>query len=399
VFADPTVYASRIATAISFDRGRRWQPLGAVSDAVAANPAIAFDARGDAVLVTNEQSASGAWGLTLRRWSEPSRHDVARRRMWEAPNALAAPPATSVDERPVLAADGTGGLMACWARTTELGAYGRQAVLCRRSGDGGVTWDAPAQPSPGSVAGVPYGPYVAGVAVAQRHGLFTVAWVDTLAGLLDGSGLDSAWVSRSSDGVTWSGPVRAARFRPLPDRFAGDGFRNVTLLALADAGERLYLAYAADAGGHADVQLVRSDGAGARWGEAATVGAGDGDQFQPSLVLTRERVHVSFLDRRLDPAGTFVDEWLASSRNGGETWRERRLSHDSWDPAVGAPRSPTGDLLGDHQALVAAGCTVVALAADPHLAAERRDRDFDQGMPRSAVPQLFAWRRGGGGRC
>ena len=71
-------------------------------------------------------------------------------------------------------------LLACWMRTTDLGAYGRQAVLCRRSADGGMTWDAPAQRSPASVPGVPYGPYVGGVAVAGRRGAFTVAWVDTL---------------------------------------------------------------------------------------------------------------------------------------------------------------------------------------------------------------------------
>ena len=76
---------------------------------------------------------------------------------------------------------------------------------------------------------MPYGPYVGGVALARHRGAFTVAWVDTLAGVLDGSGLDSAWVARS-DGTGWRAPVRAALFRPLPDRFAGDSFRNVTLL-------------------------------------------------------------------------------------------------------------------------------------------------------------------------
>jgi hypothetical protein len=34
----------------------------------------------------------------------------------------------------------------------------------------------------------------------------------------------------------------------------------------------------------------------------------------------------------------------------------------------------------------------MALAADPHLADARRDRDFDHGLPRSPEPQLFAWR-------
>lgn len=102
---------------------------------------------------------------------------------------------------------------------------------------------------------------------------------------------------------------------------------------------------------------------------------------------------MSFLDRRLDPANTFADEWLATSRDGGATWTETRLSHDSWDPAIGAPRSPTGDLLGDHQAIVADRCSAVALAADPHLAnPPGRDRGLDRFLPRTERPQLFAWR-------
>ena len=392
VFPDPAAYVSQIATAVSFDRGERWLPLGAVSSAPSANPALAFTDDGDALLVTNEQSAT--WGLTVRRWSRPSRNDVARRRTWEAPAELASPPADSTDERPVLAAGRDGAVMACWARTTDLGAFGRQAVLCRHSADAGTTWADPSRPSPGQFSGVPYGPYVGGVALARHRGAFTVAWVDTLAGALDGSGLDSAWVARS-DGTGWRAPVRAALFRPLPDRFAGDSFRNVTLLSLAGSRERLYLAFGADSGDHADVRLVRSDDAGAHWGDPVTVGTGARDQFQPSVAVTRDsRVHVSFLDRRLDPGSRFADEWIASSRDAGTSWRERRLSHDSWDPAVGAPHSPTGDLLGDHQALAAAGCTLVALAADPHLAL-RRDRK----LPRTELPQLFAWTLRASRRC
>ena len=57
---------SRIATAVSFDRGERWLPLGAVSSAPAANPALAFTDDGDALLITNEQSGDlGSHGAAL----------------------------------------------------------------------------------------------------------------------------------------------------------------------------------------------------------------------------------------------------------------------------------------------------------------------------------------------
>jgi hypothetical protein len=378
VFPDPGTYVSQIATAVSFDGGDDWWPLGDVSPAAAANPALAFDDRGDAILVTNE----GA-GLTMRRWERPSLLDVLLRRTWTARAPISEPSAGAVDERPVLAAGREGAMIVCWTRTTDLGAYTRQAVLCRHSRDRGRTWAAPTQPSPAVVPGVPFGPYVGGTAVTAGRDGFTAAWVDTF----DSSGLDSAWVSRSADGTSWSSPVRAATFRALPERFAGDSFRNVTLLALDGSRATLHLAYAADLGGQSDIQLVRSQD-GTTWSEPVTVGAAAGDQFQPSLAVTHKRVYVSFLER----TGRFVDAWLATSRDGGGSWRERRLSHDSWDPAIGAPRSATGDLLGDHQALVARGCAAVAMAADPHLAnARERDRDFDQRLPRATTPQLFAW--------
>jgi hypothetical protein len=294
---------------------------------------------------------------------------------------LSAPPAGTVDERPVLAAEGEA-VMACWSRTTEAGTFTRQAVLCRRSADGGRSWLAAAQPSPAALPGVPYGPYVGGVALTYDAGVFTVAWVDTH----DPAGQDTAWVSSSVDGAAWSAPVRAAAFAALPDRFPGLRFRNVGLLTLAGTRGRLYLGYAA-AG--PVVRVVRSDDAGAHWQAAVTVGAG----FQPSLAATRRRVHVGFLAL----VEGYAEERLATSRDDGGTWRERRLSHDVWDPAIGAPHSPTGDLLGDHQALAVTDCGFVALAADPHLAGPRRDRDFDHGFPRSPVPQLFAWRAVGCG--
>ena len=179
--------------------------------------------------------------------------------------------------------------------------------------------------------------------------------------------------------------MRAARFRPLPDRFAGDSFRNVTLFSLAGGRERLYLAFGADAGGHADVRLVRSDDAGAHWADPSTVGAG-GARRVPTEPRRdpRGRVHVSFLDRRLDPTGAFADEWLASSRDAGATWKERRLSHESWDPAdrraALAHRRPARRPSG----LAVAGCTLVALAADPHLALLRERAAT--ALPRSPVP-------------
>jgi hypothetical protein len=383
VFGDPAVYESRIATSVSFDGGRDWWPLGAVAPDTGANPSVGFDARGDAYLAFNSQPASA---ISLRAWRSPSWLDVLRHSTWGPATAFPGP-AGAADERPVLAAGRGGNLLACWVRN-----LGGQTVMCAAPGHD------PVAVSPAS--GLPFGPYVTGVALAadrRTPGAFTSAWVDTLTGARDGSGLDPVWTSSSRDGgATWGAPVLAARARPLPHSFDGDTFRNVPLLSLAAGRDgRRYLAYADEQPNRgADVRLVRSDDGGAHWGEPATVNqdAGAADQFQPSVAVAGGEVAVAFLDRRLDPANRFADEWLARSRDGGATWSETRLSHDSWDPAIGAPRSPTGDLLGDHQALVASHCSVVAMAADPHLAnARTRDRGFDRHLPRTTQPQLFSW--------
>src|SRR4051794_16833432 len=384
VFGDPGVYESRIATSVSFDGGRDWWPLGAVATGAGANPSVAFDARGDAHLVSNSQPASE---VSLRTWHSPSWLDVLRRSTWGPAVAFSAPEGAA-DERPVVAGDRAGGLLSCWIRNLR-----GQPVMCAAPARD------PVAVSPASA--LPFGPYVSGVALtADRRtpGAFTVAWVDTLTGARDGSGLDPLWTSSSSDGgATWQAPVLAAKARPLSHTFAGDAFRNVPLLSLAagrDGGR--FLAFAAEQPGRgADIRLVRSGDGGATWGEPITVNqdASAADQFQPSVAVAGREVAIAFLDRRLDPANAFADEWLARSRDDGATWSETRLSHDSWDPAIGAPRSPTGELLGDHQALVADRCSIVALAADSHLANPRtRDRGFDRRLPRTTRPQLFAWR-------
>ena len=212
----------------------------------------------------------------------------AARPHWEAPSALAErrdrrAPGARARRR------GAAGLLDAHDRPRRLRAPGRAlpALAGRRPDVGGRRPSPRRRRSPN----VPYGPYVGGVAVTGRRGGFDVAWVDTS----DPSGLDSAWVARTTDGAAWSEPVRAARFRSLPERFAGESFRNVTLLSLAAARGRLYLAYAADVGGQADVQLVHSDA----WEQPVTIAADAADQFQPSIAAAGDDVHVSFLDRRL----------------------------------------------------------------------------------------------------
>src|SRR6185503_2817370 len=90
------------------------------------------------------------------------------------------------------------------------------------------------------------------------------------------------------------------------------------------------------------------------------------DQFQPYLAVTAlGQLNVSFFDRRLDAPGSnhpgnfFIDTWLARSNDGGATWGENRVSHDSWDPSINPPISTSGEFIGDYQGLVADDCFAI----------------------------------------
>jgi hypothetical protein len=74
--------------------------------------------------------------------------------------------------------------------------------------------------------------------------------------------------------------------------------------------------------------------------------------------------------------------------------RETRSPHDSWDPTINPPLSPSGEFIGDYQGLVADDCYAVPFVNDTHLANDPgRDADFDAGLPRSQFQQVFCLAR------
>ena len=90
----------------------------------------------------------------------------------------------------------------------------------------------------------------------------------------------------------------------------------------------------------ADIKLVTSLDGGASWSAPVRVNQDrtNADQFQPYLRVTpRGQLNISYFDRRLDrpdlpshPGNFFIDTWLSRSNNGGATWKDSRVSHDSW---------------------------------------------------------------------
>jgi hypothetical protein len=128
---------------------------------------------------------------------------------------------------------------------------------------------------------------------------------------------------------------------------------------------------------------------------------GNADQFQPYIRATKSgQLNAFFFDRRFDrpdppnhPGNFFIDNFLARSNDGGLTWRETRLSHDSWDPSINPPISPSGEFIGDYQGLVADDCYAIPFLNDTHLANDpARDPAFDHGLPRTVFQEAFSYR-------
>jgi hypothetical protein len=304
-------------------------------------------------------------------------------------------------------------MIACWTRNEPLTeTTGPQRIVCERSSDGGRTW--PHEPQPVSP---PEQALVIGAHVVPDTGdenAFYVFWTEYLSGRLDESGTNTIQMAKTTDaGRTWSDAVTVQRFLPLPGVFPRQMFRNLSfpIGAVGPRGD-VYVTYAdynpprsGDPdldGAQADIKLTASRDGGATWTAPVRVNqdATNADQFQQYLRVTpRGQLDVSFLDRRLDaprppehPGNFFIDTWLARSDDGGATWKETRVSHDSWDPEINPPTSPSGQFIGDYQGLVADDCYAIPFVNDTHLANDPgRDPDFDDGLPRSEFQQVFAW--------
>jgi hypothetical protein len=393
-----------------------------------------FDDEGNAyamVLDSPPFESGNGWGMSFHRWHTPSARDLRRGRTWSTRISINAYPtlpdqSTKLDDKNTFAVnnagrdhDGkTGIIVACWGQNYELDLFGRQAEVCERSLDGGRTWPDQPQPiSPPPDPALPFGPFVIGVHVVASErdpNTFYAVWLDTLTGFLDGSGQSPFWFTKTTDGAqTWEPAKIIGRITQLPNVFPRQSFRNLSLPIMA-AGRRgeLYVTYADynpapnpgdEDGMQADIKLLRSFDGGATWSNPRRVNQDNtnADQFQPYVRVTRHgQVNVSFFDRRLDtpdppnhPGNFFIDTFLARSNNAGNTWKETRLSHDSWDPSINPPISPSGEFIGDYQGLVAEDCYAIPFVNDTHLANDPgRDPDFDQGEPRSPYQEIIAWR-------
>jgi hypothetical protein len=469
-------YEFKIGTYVSFDHGATWRDLGPLDVCrqqqappsswplhntcyPADNPSLAgtgpedandprpngdfgeeyitsdvwvdFDDEGNAyamVLDAPPFPSGAGWGMSLHRWATPSRADIAGGTTWSNRIPINAyqqaannPNFALLDDKNTFAVNNTGqdhdgktGIMVgCWTLDEPVtNAEGPQRIVCERSTDGGQTWPGNPKPISPPAQRLVIGADV--VADTRDPNTFYVAWTEYFSGIVSGTGTNTIQVTKSTDGgKSWSSPVTASTFLPLPNVFPRQAFRNLTLpiMAVGPAGE-VYVTYSDynplrastpdEDGLQADVKLVKSLDGGATWTAPVRVNqdATNADQFQQYLrVTSRGQLNVSYFDRRLDtpnlpahPGNFFIDTFLSRSNDDGATWRDSRVSHDSWDPSINPPISPSGEFIGDYQGLVADNCFASPFVNDTHLANDpSRDPLFDVGVPRSRFQQVFSW--------
>jgi BNR repeat-like domain len=392
---------------------------------------VDFDDEGNAyamVLDSPPFPSAAGWGMSFHRWATPSRADVASGSTWSNRIPINAYPAAAtdpnfglLDDKDSFAVNNAGpdrdgkigNMVACWTLDEPTtAAEGPQRIVCERSSDGGRTWPGTPQPISPPAQRLVIGADV--VADTRDPSTFYVAWTEYFSGLLSGTGTNTIQVAKTTDGgATWSAPVTASTFIPLPDVFPRQAFRNLTLpiMAVGRTGE-VYLTYSDynplrastpdEDGMQADVKLVKSSDGGATWTAPVRVNQDEtnADQFQQYVRVTAKgQLNVSYFDRRLDrpnlpahPGNFFIDTFLSRSNDDGATWTDSRVSHDSWDPSINPPISESGEFIGDYQGLVADNCFAVPFVNDTHLANDpSRDPLFDLGKPRSPFQQVFSW--------
>ncbi|HEX3620694.1 MAG TPA: sialidase family protein [Acidimicrobiales bacterium] len=166
----------------------------------------------------------------------------------------------------------------------------------------------------------------------------------------------------------------------------------------AGPGDNLYVTWGDGRSGDLDVLMRRSTDGGATWTDAVRVNdnpAKDGTaQFLPKVdVASDGRVNVLFLDGRNDPAKKILlDAYLATSTDGGKSFKNVRVSSQSFDSTVG-PTFGTeyGTDFGTKLGLTSAGGKVYAAWTDTRLGSQatgRQDVDFatvDLGHGRSSA--------------
>lgn len=344
-----------LTSAVSFDGGASWQESLLPRLTVAAggpyertsDPWVAFGTGGRAYFVSlgfNETSpqngvylsASDDGGLT---WGDPVAVHSGNQNFDDKESVVV----DNRDDSPY-----KGRVYVAW---DSINSARQQPVLLTYSDDGGHSF------AEGSILYI-QGSNIGIVPLVGPGGILHAVWLSYQQQVL-------MLASHSTDGGrTWSAPVTVSTVSAS----GVDGSRTGAGLPTAAIDGRtgaLYVAWEDDrfTPGTDQVVLSRSTDGGQTWSAPQRVSDGPGDaaSFTPAVAVTPEGwVGVSYYSLRDSPSRVLVDEYLAVSRSGGQTFaKSQRLTASSWDLRFAA--TSDGFFLGDYQGLATSSKTFYPL--------------------------------------
>ncbi len=211
-------------------------------------------------------------------------------------------------------------------------------IVVSRSTDKGLTWSAPIGVSPrkhGTSTDTTFGQSFP-LTTTGPDGTLYVVWND-------GPSRSIGFAKSTDGGLTFSAPTYAVQGYPTlgTARKVGKDVYHVlkstfraetypTIMADVSSSSRrgwLYLAWAA--GRRPDIYFSRSTDKGATWSQPKFISSDTtNDQWWPWLSVdeTNGDIAVMYADSRNDTANIKLDTYISYSRDGGDTWIDRRAT-------------------------------------------------------------------------
>ncbi|GAB4343157.1 MAG: hypothetical protein Kow0037_31030 [Calditrichia bacterium] len=129
----------------------------------------------------------------------------------------------------------------------------------------------------------------------------------------------------------------------------------------------IYLVWADNRNGNADILMTKSTDAGQSWSEPTVVNNDQTnlDQFFPTVAVDQATgaLNIAFYDSRNDANNELVDTYIAQSVDGGETFINQRVSTASSNPKVGFDQGGQ-KFFGDYLAVTAYNNVVYSAFTD-----------------------------------